>query len=225
LVAKKQDPGWFLQLTLPAMKSEAGFEKKLNALSAFLAPLLERGVFTPYPLAVGLEAVAKIVSMEDPWARALDLLGAMVKSLDAAKVVGVFRGGLEELPTDLIPPDRLIRALTVAVALADRGVDPAPTLRRGALLPESLAVAEKLTAEGGDPAPVLAGDFRIYEGLGLLNRDGERLIGLALALGARRGNCRRPIKSKAPAPTSAKTASGPSGSRTKKANDTISSFI
>lgn len=199
LVAKNQDPGWLLQLTLPAMKSDAGFEKKLNALSAFLAPLLERGVFTPYPLAVGLETVAKIMSAEDPWARALDLLGAMVKSLDAAKVVGLFRGGLEELPTDLIPPDRLIRALTVAVALADRGVDPAPTLRRGALSPESLAVAEKLTAEGGDPAPVLAGDFRIYEALGLLNRGGERLIGLALALGTRRGKGERFFEEAIPA--------------------------
>ncbi|MBL0349708.1 MAG: hypothetical protein IPP68_04960 [Elusimicrobia bacterium] len=191
LAGQKQDPGWFLQLTLPAMKNGPGFEQRLNGLTAFLAPLLERGAFIPYPLAVGLESVAKILPNSGDWAKALDLLGVLVKTLDAPRVVTLFRGGLEELQNLSIPPENLMRGLTVAVALADRGVDPAPTLRRACLFSESLAVAEKLAAEGSDPAPVLAGDFRVYDSLGLLAKGGERLIGLALALKTRRGKGER----------------------------------
>lgn len=191
LVAKKQDPGWFLQLTLPALKNGAGFEERLNALTAFLAPLIERSAFTTFPLAVGLESVAKILTDRADWMKALDLLASLVKTLDAPGVVALFRGGLEELQTLSIPPENLMRGLTVAVALADRGVDPTPTLRRGCLFAESLAIVEKLAAEGSDPAPVLAGDFRVYETLGLLAKGGERLMGLALALKGRRGKGER----------------------------------
>jgi hypothetical protein len=164
-----KDPGWLLQLAVPAAwniaeKNPALLREVLGTLEGTVAQLRELGVSTGYPFSMGIAALGAY----GPAARShlgtwLERVVRMARSLQGSQQnpYAIFEYGLGGLARpDQLEPEQLTLALDIGVALCDRGLDAAGTLQEGFTatgLPAKLTldVAAELARSGIQPLFVL----------------------------------------------------------------------
>jgi len=186
LAARGQDPGWLLQIAVPALWNAAAQEDKLfcrwvQLVETAVAALADRGISPGYPFATGLGALAGhgafLGACLALW---LEKIVRVSRSLieNDLQPYGWFEYGLVGLsPSQGFPAESVTRALDIALDLADRAIHSGDLLQvsfglAGDDTPQTVDVfleaAERLARCGIDPFFVLTGG--LSQNAALLNR-------------------------------------------------------
>jgi len=179
LAEQGHDPGWFLQLVVPplAAAEPKGFTAALARQATLLRALSSRSIFIGFQAATGLAAIAQAAPGEEslPW---LELLARFPNPS------GVLEHGVTRLLQGELPPSLVTRALTVALELTDRSIEPLPMLQVPAPTEQMLDLAQELARAGVDPAGAMQNGVTVFTALGWMGDEGERLIALSKSLQA-----------------------------------------
>jgi hypothetical protein len=197
------DPGWMLQGTIPALwdaaqKDSTAFRRLLGTLEQAALKLGELGISTGYPFTVGTAALCAYGPAAQAHLEAwLERAVRMARSLRGAPKLTpypIFEYGFTGLARpDVLEPEQLTRALDIAVALCDRGLEPVGVLQSGFTsfgVPANIAldVADELARSGIQPLFVLTSGLPAVlgvEGGGEAEEERvPRLVELAKALQA-----------------------------------------
>lgn len=184
------DAGWLVQLVVPPLARAApdhdAFGIAWTKLLDFAVSVQAAGVDVGFPVATALAALIERnqPSHLDAW---LTCLAPLARTAGRS-AYGLFEHGVARLAQGSLSADAVTEALGVALTLLDHGVAPGPTL--AALetphgLGLELEIAGRLADAGVDPSLVIANGVPIFEALGWLADDGERLIRLAVNLHSR----------------------------------------
>jgi hypothetical protein len=206
LAARRQDPGWLLQITVPelwnaAAQQETLFREWVQLVESAAAEIVDFGISVGYPFATGLAALAGHGTfLRACLARWLEKIFQVSRSMSENNLqpYGWFEYGLVGLSASQgFPAGRVARALDIALDLADRAIHSGNLLQLSFGLSGNdtlqtvdmfLDAAERLSQSAIDPFFVLTAGFA--QNVALLNRGiddtgtPERLVVLAQQLHA-----------------------------------------
>ncbi|HZI15432.1 MAG TPA: hypothetical protein VE153_33980 [Myxococcus sp.] len=198
-----EDPGWLLQLAVPAAWNMAGkdaalLREVLGTLEGTVTQLRELGVSTGYPFSMGVAALGTYGPAArahlGTWLERVVRMARSVKGTEHGNPYAIFEHGLTGLAQpDQLEPEQLTQALDIGVALCDRGLDAAGILQAGftstGLPPKvTLDAAAQLARSGIQPLFVLTHGLpaALAEGTGTepMEERVARVVELAKALHA-----------------------------------------
>ncbi|MEO6952091.1 MAG: hypothetical protein ABI321_09775, partial [Polyangia bacterium] len=176
-----EQPGWTLQLLVPVLREHrpAEFAQRWQSAKALLASMKDAKHSPGYPVATGLSALAQL---DGPWDAWCGTLATLAKAAKREWFYGLFEYGLSGLAQAGLTEADVGRALELGVTLADHGIAPGPTWQRALGSTRSVDLATRLAEEGIEPNVVVTDGLWLFDALGLLGDEGERLLDLARTL-------------------------------------------